>query len=301
MAFVLRRREELSVEQLRARLASDPRQAAAAILEAARQGDVEAQALLGQILLDGQGIERDPALAVTWFRIAAERGHAMARNMLGRCLEHGWGVPANPAEAAEHYARAAADYERMGRADDASLLRRLAATDSQIAAARTEWNTRYDARPSTPAAQMIDAMRQAGIIDFDPAGHTAYLACAGGLVAYPVDMSPRTPVLLPGELVAVFFAPNRDRFAALRAGKVQVRYVPTDLVKAPPPGWAVTMYERDVGAASPFSDASQVSVACPSPAIACTFVGASPGPWGVPSTVAPSPSPHSFTAATVNR
>ena len=72
MAFVLRRREELSVEQLRARLASDPRQAAAAI-EATRQGDVEAQALLGQILLDGQGIERDPALAVTWFRIAAAR------------------------------------------------------------------------------------------------------------------------------------------------------------------------------------------------------------------------------------
>lgn len=122
MAFVLRRREELSVEQLRARLASDPRQAAAAILEAARRGDVEAQALLGQILLDGQGIERDAALAATWFRIAAERGHAMARNMLGRCLEHGWGVPANPAEAAEHYARAAAVDLEWGLYNLANLL-----------------------------------------------------------------------------------------------------------------------------------------------------------------------------------
>ena len=58
----------------------------------------------------------------------------------------------------------------MGRAEDAGLLRRLAATDSLVATAKTEWITRYDARPSTPAAQMIDAMRQAGIIDFDPAG-----------------------------------------------------------------------------------------------------------------------------------
>ncbi|WP_374439956.1 tetratricopeptide repeat protein [Pseudomonas panipatensis] len=107
MAFVLRRREELSVEQLRARLNDDPRQAARLILEAARQGEVEAQALLGQILLDGQGISRDPALAQTWFRIAAARGHGMARNMLGRCLEHGWGSASDAAAAAMEYARAA--------------------------------------------------------------------------------------------------------------------------------------------------------------------------------------------------
>jgi hypothetical protein len=58
----------------------------------------------------------------------------------------------------------------MGRPYDAALLRRMAATDTLITAVRAAWNTRYDARPSTPAAEMIDAMRQAGIIDFDPAG-----------------------------------------------------------------------------------------------------------------------------------
>ena len=75
-----------------------------------------------------------------------------------------------PWPSGEDYARAAADYERMGRTDDAALLRRMAATETLIAAARTEWNTRYDARPTAPATEMIDAMRQAGIIDFDPAG-----------------------------------------------------------------------------------------------------------------------------------
>ena len=75
-----------------------------------------------------------------------------------------------PWPSGEDYARAAADYERMGRTDDAALLRRMAAADTLIAAARAEWNTRYDARPTAPAAEMIDAMRKAGIIDFDPAG-----------------------------------------------------------------------------------------------------------------------------------
>lgn len=103
MAFVLRRQETLDAQALRERLAGEPRDVARSLLAAARQGAPEAQALLGQILLDGQGIERDPALARTWFGIAAEQGHAMARNMLGRCLEHGWGGEQDLPGAARHY------------------------------------------------------------------------------------------------------------------------------------------------------------------------------------------------------
>lgn len=103
MAFVLRRQETLDAQALRERLAGEPRDVARSLLAAARQGAPEAQALLGQILLDGQGIERDPALARTWFGIAAEQGHAMARNMLGRCLEHGWGGDQDLPGAARHY------------------------------------------------------------------------------------------------------------------------------------------------------------------------------------------------------
>lgn len=107
MSFVLRRTEEINVEDLTGQLAGNPRQAARLILAGARDGDLEAQALLGQILLDGHGIEQDIGLALTWFGIAAERGHAMARNMLGRCLEHGWGCAKDETAAASHYAQAA--------------------------------------------------------------------------------------------------------------------------------------------------------------------------------------------------
>lgn len=107
MSFTLTRTETLSSEELRERLAGDPRQAARTILSAARDGVTEAQTLLGQILLDGQGIEQDASLARTWFQIAAERGDAMARNMLGRCLEQGWGGAVDLENAATHYRKAA--------------------------------------------------------------------------------------------------------------------------------------------------------------------------------------------------
>ncbi|MCQ9424569.1 sel1 repeat family protein [Pseudomonas sp. LJDD11] len=107
MSWKLAREEQLDGDALQAMLADSPGRAAQAILAAAGQGLVEAQALLGQILLDGNGIQRDPALAVTWFTIAADQGHLMARNMLGRCLEHGWGCEADVVQAARHYQLAA--------------------------------------------------------------------------------------------------------------------------------------------------------------------------------------------------
>lgn len=107
MTFQLRREESLDGGQLSAMLEESPARAAQAILLAAGEGLVDAQALLGQILLDGRGIEQDQALALRWFGIAAQRGHLMARNMLGRCHEHGWGCPADAGIAAGHYHQAA--------------------------------------------------------------------------------------------------------------------------------------------------------------------------------------------------
>lgn len=107
MGFLLRREEVLNVEQLQSMLDDSPVRAAQAILIAAKAGVVDAQALLGQILLEGRGIERDEALALRWFQIAAQGGHLMARNMTGRCLEHGWGCAADEAAAARNYRLAA--------------------------------------------------------------------------------------------------------------------------------------------------------------------------------------------------
>ncbi|WP_160109175.1 tetratricopeptide repeat protein [Pseudomonas izuensis] len=103
MSVQLRREEVLDGERLKAMLDESPARAAQAILMAAREGVVDAQALLGQILLDGRGIAQDQPLALRWFEIAARKGHLMARNMLGRCHEHGWGCVADASVAARHY------------------------------------------------------------------------------------------------------------------------------------------------------------------------------------------------------
>jgi TPR repeat protein len=122
MGFLLRREEVLNAEQLQAMLDDSPVRAAQAILMAAKEGVVDAQALLGQILLEGRGIARDEALALRWFQIAAHSGHLMARNMAGRCREHGWGCDVDEAAAAREYRVAAEAGLDWGQYNYANLL-----------------------------------------------------------------------------------------------------------------------------------------------------------------------------------
>lgn len=87
-------------------ITENPRAYARWVMHAAQLGDADAQATLGQLLLDGRGIQKDEALALSWFRIAALQHHPMAINMIGRCLENGWGSQIDLAEAARHYRQA---------------------------------------------------------------------------------------------------------------------------------------------------------------------------------------------------
>lgn len=75
---------------------------------AAELGHAGARAVLGQWLLDGHGVQRDPQQALHWFLMAANQGHAMGMNMAGRCHEQGWGTPVDADKAAHWYRRAVA-------------------------------------------------------------------------------------------------------------------------------------------------------------------------------------------------
>lgn len=81
---------------------------AAWIRAAAELGLTEAQAIYGQMLLDGAGVERDQAEGLAWFKRAANADHLMAINMVGRCYENGWGVASDDTVAA-YWFRLAAD------------------------------------------------------------------------------------------------------------------------------------------------------------------------------------------------
>jgi hypothetical protein len=57
--------------------------------------------------LNGDGVPKNDAEAVRWFRLAAEQGYAIAQNNLGRMYRNGDGVPENDAEAVKWFRLAA--------------------------------------------------------------------------------------------------------------------------------------------------------------------------------------------------
>ena len=73
----------------------------------AEQGDARGQAMLGRCYATGQGVEKDVAEAVKWFRKSAEQGDARGQCGLGTCYASGMGVKKDDAEAVKWYRKAA--------------------------------------------------------------------------------------------------------------------------------------------------------------------------------------------------
>jgi hypothetical protein len=73
----------------------------------ARRGDPEAQFQLGRRYFLGEGVPKDYAEAVKWYRRAAEQNLAEAQFQLGRCYLLGKGVPKDAPEAVNWYRKAA--------------------------------------------------------------------------------------------------------------------------------------------------------------------------------------------------
>ena len=61
------------------RLASDPKDSIAALLEKAKQGDADAQFNLGFTYAKGEGVPKDDAEAYKWWLLAGAQGDEQAR------------------------------------------------------------------------------------------------------------------------------------------------------------------------------------------------------------------------------
>lgn len=104
----IERLKKMSSDELSALFSVGSDNRAEAIKLSAQAGFADAQAIYGQMLLDGDGVDSDPVQAIRWFRKAAGQDHAMAINMIGRCYDLGWGVEVDKARAAQWF-KAAAD------------------------------------------------------------------------------------------------------------------------------------------------------------------------------------------------
>ena len=73
----------------------------------AKKGDASAQFNLGFMYDTGNGVAKDEAEAVKWYRKAADQGHAIAQFNLGLMYDNGNGVALDEAEAVKWYRKAA--------------------------------------------------------------------------------------------------------------------------------------------------------------------------------------------------
>lgn len=84
---------------------------------AAEQGDINAQYRLGYMYSVGQGVPKDDAEAVRWYRSAAEQGHARAQYNLGAAYANGRGVALNRETAVDWLFKAGQSFLREGKQD----------------------------------------------------------------------------------------------------------------------------------------------------------------------------------------
>ncbi|HEZ2231157.1 TPA: sel1 repeat family protein [Neisseria meningitidis] len=90
-------------------------------LQAAEQGDADAQNNLGAMYAEGQGVRRDDAEAVRWFRKAADQGLAQAQFNLGAMYYKGHGVRQDRALAQEWLGKACQNGNQDGCDNDQRL------------------------------------------------------------------------------------------------------------------------------------------------------------------------------------
>ena len=73
----------------------------------ADQGYADAQFYLGNVYLNGEGLQENVVEAVKWYRKAADQGYVKAQFNLAQAYFIGKGVPKNGAEAVKWYGKAA--------------------------------------------------------------------------------------------------------------------------------------------------------------------------------------------------
>ena len=150
-----------SPEELSARLAEGPEQAARIVYAAAVGGNSVAQVCYGQMLLDGHGVKPDAQAAMRWFAIAASAGDVDGINMLGRCYECGWGVAVDYSKALVCYRRAAARDHHWAQFNLATLMLRADPTSGEVSTALTLL-VRSARQGNAKAMNMIGRYREFG-------------------------------------------------------------------------------------------------------------------------------------------
>lgn len=153
--------DTLTPDAIAARLSGPPEERAAFVRDAAEAGVAEAQAVYGQMLLDGAGVPADPRSALGWFTRAAAQHHVMALNMVGRCYDLGWGTAVDKTRAADCYRIAAERGLDWGMYNYATLLA-LGEGVAEDRATALDWLQRAAAMGNAKAINFVGSFAEDG-------------------------------------------------------------------------------------------------------------------------------------------
>lgn len=95
------------------------------LLKKAKRGNRDAQFAVGEKYYKGNGVDKNYAEAVKWYRKAAEHGYAKAQCDLGTCYYEGHGVSKDYQEALKWYSKAAEQGDEEAKSHLADLNSRL--------------------------------------------------------------------------------------------------------------------------------------------------------------------------------
>ena len=73
------------------------------LINAASQGNPEAQRLVGEMYFEGKGVSKDIAKSLVWSKASADRGDRLAQYTMGYFNENGIGAPTSAANALSYY------------------------------------------------------------------------------------------------------------------------------------------------------------------------------------------------------
>ena len=108
------------------------------LLKEAKKGYPESQCLLGEMYFKGEGIPKNYAEALNWFKLAAQQGHDAAQCYLGIMYHEGWGVKQNYSTAMQWY-KAAAEQENSSALNNIGSMYQNGEGVQQDLAEAVEW------------------------------------------------------------------------------------------------------------------------------------------------------------------
>ncbi|MBL29214.1 MAG: hypothetical protein CMM50_16910 [Rhodospirillaceae bacterium] len=179
----------------------------------AEAGDADAQAWMGALYANGEGVESDRSVAFAWYLRSAENGNVLAMNNVGAMYAQGQGVSKDETAAAQWLEKAAEAGDSYAQFNFAVMLTKGQGVEQDVAAA-AEWYRRASENGHYPSQSRLGYMYAKGLgVEQDNIQAFVWLSLAGqhGIGTALVELEELVKDMTPQEKAQAVDAMNAWR------------------------------------------------------------------------------------------